>query len=172
MRHQAGAVIYWIVARTLIAGLIIMYLQILLVQKFSIAGVMPNLFLGWLAFEVGRKPLNMLIPIIFILGICYDLTMPSMLGMQTIIFILLTVGIDEFRRPLEKDSYITTGITIGLACLVYSLYVFIVYGIHSGFSLLLFVYFWGMFFYNLITAALMTAFLILLSHLRLDFRHG
>jgi rod shape-determining protein MreD len=140
--------------------------------SLSIAGIIPNLFLGWMVFEVWRKPVNVILPIIFVLGICYDLTMPTMLGLHTLIFVLLTVGIDEFRRPLEKDSYITMAITVGLVALVYSLYIFLVYGIQAGFTLMLFLSFLGMFFYNLIITTLLVAVFLFISHLRLDFRHG
>lgn len=164
--------IYWLVFRTLLSGIIILYAQILFMPKLSIAGIYPNLFLGWMVFEVWRKPVNLVLPIIFILGICYDLTMPTMLGMHTLIFVLLTVGIDEFRRPLEKDSYITMAITVGLVALIYSLLILLIYGIQSGFTLVLFLSFLGMFFYNLICTTLLVALFLFLSHLRLDFRHG
>ncbi len=163
---------FWLVVRTLVSGIVILYLQVLLVPNIAVGGVTPNLFLGWIVYQVWRKPASMLIPMIFLLGICYDLTMPAMLGLQTTLFILLAVGVDEFHRPLEKDSYITMGISLGLACVLYSLFIYIVYGILTGFTLSLFFTFWGMIFYNLIASAVMTALLISISHLKLDFRHG
>jgi rod shape-determining protein MreD len=137
-----------------------------------VAGVTPNLFLGWIIYQVWRKPAAILIPMIFLLGVCYDLTMPTTLGLQTILFILLAVGVDEFHRPLEQDSYITMGITLGLAVFAYSLLIYLVYGIQSGFTANLFLLFLGMILYNLIVAIVMTALLLSISHLRLDFRHG
>lgn len=162
----------WLVIRTLISGIIILYLQILFMPKVTIAGITPNLFLSWIVYQVWRKPVNMLIPILFILGICYDLTMPTMLGLQTILLILLVVGVDEFHRPLEKDSYITMAISLGLACIVYSTAMFIVYGIQTGFNTTLFLTFFGMIVYNYIWAIFITALYVLISHLKLDFRHG
>ena len=133
---------------------------------------MPNLFLGWIVYQVWRKPVNLIVPLLFFLGLCYDLMMPTMLGLQTMIFILLAVGVDEFHRPLEKDSYITMAITLVLACFVYSLFIFIVYGIQSGFSLQLFLMFLGMLVYNLIISAVVAAAFVFVSLLKLDFRHG
>jgi rod shape-determining protein MreD len=162
----------WLVIRTLISGIVILYLQILLMPKVSIAGITPNLFLGWIVYQVWRKPVNMLIPILFVLGVCYDLTMPTMLGLQTFLFILLAVGVDEFHRPLEKDSYITMAITLGLVSFVYAIIMFIVYGIQSGFSAMLFLTLLGMIIYNYVWGILTTALFVLISHLKLDFRHG
>jgi len=163
---------FWSIIRTLISGIVILYLQILFVPKIDIAGVTPNLFLGWIVYQVWRKPVSVLIPMLFLLGICYDLTMPTMLGLQTLIFILLAIGVDEFHRPLEKDSYITMMITLGLACLIYSLFIFVVYGIQSEFSSQLFLLTMGMIVYNIITSAIIAAVFVFVSHLRLDFQHG
>jgi rod shape-determining protein MreD len=160
------------ILRTLVSGIIILYLQILVVPEMAVAGVMPNLFLGWIVYQVWRKPVNLIVPILFVLGICYDLMMPSMLGMQTMIFILLAVGVDEFHRPLEKDSYITMSITLVLVSIVYSLFVFIVYGIQSGFSLQMFLMFLGMIAYNIFISAIVTAVFVFISLLKLDFRNG
>lgn len=162
----------WLILRTLVSGIIILYLQILVVPEMAVAGVMPNLFLGWIVYQVWRKPVNLIVPILFVLGICYDLMMPSMLGMQTMIFILLAVGVDEFHRPLEKDSYITMSITLVLASIVYSLFIFIVYGIQSGFSLQLFLMFLGMIAFNIFISAIVTAAFVFVSLLKLDFRNG
>jgi rod shape-determining protein MreD len=163
---------FWLIIRTLISGIMILYLQVLFAPKLAVVGVTPNLFLGWIVYQVWSKPAALLIPMIFILGVCYDLTMPTMLGLQTILFILLAVGVDEFHRPLEQDSYITMALTLGLAVIAYSVMIYIVYGIKSGFSLELFLLFLGTFFYNLIISAVMTVLLIFISHLKLDFRHG
>lgn len=162
----------WLVIRTLISGIIILYLQILFMPKVAIAGITPNIFLGWIVYQVWKKPVNVLIPILFVLGICYDLTMPTMLGLQTILFILLTIGVDEFHRPLEKDSFITMAISLGLVSIIYSIIIYIVYGIQSGFDTKLFLTFLGMIIYNYFWGVLTTTFFILISHLKLDFRHG
>ncbi|MFO7659618.1 MAG: rod shape-determining protein MreD [Candidatus Cloacimonadaceae bacterium] len=162
----------WQVLRTLISGIIILYLQILLIPKIAIAGVMPNLFLGWIVYQVWRKPMSLIVPLVFFLGICYDLMMPTLLGLQTMIFILLAVSVDEFHRPLEKDSYITMAITLALTCVVYSLLIFMVHGIQSGFSLQLFFVFLGMIAYNLVVAAVVAAAFVFVSLLRLDIRRG
>jgi rod shape-determining protein MreD len=162
----------WLVIRTLISGIIILYIQILFMPRLEILGVTPNLFLGWIVYQVWKKPVNMLIPILFVLGVCYDLTMPTMLGLQTILFILLAIGVDEFHRPLEKDSYITMAITLGLVSIVYSLILFVVYGIQSGFSPGLFLSMLFLILYNCIVSAISSAIFVFISHLKLDFRHG
>jgi rod shape-determining protein MreD len=162
----------WLIARTLLSGVILLYLQVLIMPRLAIAGIIPNLFLGWIVYQVWSKPMQFLIPIIFVLGICFDLTTPNLLGLQTILFILLAVGVDEFHRPLEKDSFVTMAITLGLGCIAYSLLMFIVYGILSGFTGKLVLLLLGMFLYNLLTAICVTSAFVFVSHLRLDFRHG
>jgi rod shape-determining protein MreD len=162
---------YWLIIRTMLSGIVILYLQVLLMPRLSIGNVTPNLFLGWIVYQVWRKPVSVLVPIIFILGLCYDLTNPTLLGIQTAVFIILAVGVDEFHRPLEKDSFITMAITLGLANLVYSLLMYVIYGLQSGFSFNLLLHILGMTSYNLGISALLTAALVSISHLKLDFRH-
>jgi rod shape-determining protein MreD len=161
----------WLIIRTLFSGFVILYLQVLVAPRLAIAGITPNFFLGWIVYEVWRKPVNVLIPIIFLLGLCYDLTMPTLLGLQTSLFILLAVGVDEFHRPLEKDSFITMGITLGLACFTYSILMYIAFGIQSGFSFHLLLMILGLLAYNLVASALISIVLVSVSHLKLDFRH-
>lgn len=163
---------FWLIIRTILSGIVVLYLQVLIMPKLAIAGVTPNLFLGWIVYQVWRKPVNLLIPILFFLGISYDLTMPTMLGLQTMVFVLLAVGVDEFHRPLEKDSYVTMAITMGLVVLIYSIFMLIVYGIDTGFSASLFLLVFGMILYNSIVSAISTTLYILISHLKLDFKRG
>ena len=164
--------IYWLIIRTLLSGVLFLYLQVLFMPHLAIGGIIPNLFLGWLVYQVWRKPVNMIVPIIFLLGLCYDITMPETLGLQTTLLVLLAVGIDVFHRPLEKDSYITMGITVGLVSLAYSVLIFPVYGFLAGFSGKLILSMLGLALYNMVVSAAVTLILVLVSNLKLDFRHG
>jgi rod shape-determining protein MreD len=163
---------FWLIIRTFVSGIILLYLQVLIIPHLAIGGIIPNLFIGWIVYQVWRKPVSVLIPILFMLGVCYDLTMPTQLGLQTLIFILLAVGVDEFHRPLEKDSFITMGITLGIACLAYAIVMYIVQGLLQNFSFELILLTAGMFVYNLIASAFLCIALVLISNLKLDFRHG
>jgi len=160
----------WQVLKTLIGGIIILYLQVLFMPKLAIGGIIPNLFLGWIVYQVWHKQMNMLIPILFVLGLCLDLTDPAQLGLQTILFIILAIGADEFHRPLEKDSYLTLALSVGLVCFLYSILLYFVFGLQSSFSGKLILLNLGLFFYNLVIALLVTFTCEFISHLRLDFR--
>lgn len=138
----------------------------------AIAGIIPNLFLGWLVYQVWHKPVKIIVPVIFVLGMCFDLTMPDMLGLQSLLMILMSIGIDEFHKPLEKDSFISMLITIGLVSIFYALFMFVVYGVQAGFGGKLLLSLLIMVFYNAVTAVLVCAVFVFLSRLKLDFRHG
>jgi rod shape-determining protein MreD len=162
----------WVILRTFLSGVIILYLQVLLMPKLAVAGIIPNLFLGWIVFQVWNKPRQVLIPILFLLGLCFDLTTPDMLGLQTLLFILLAIGIDEFHKPLDKDSFISMLITIGLENILYAMVVFLVYGVQTGFEAKLFLALIIMLFYNLVTSVIVCAAYVFVSRLKLDFRNG
>jgi len=164
--------VFWSFTRTLFSGIVLLYLQVLVMPGLAIGGLIPNLFLGWLVYQVWNKPINFLLPIVFILGLCYDLTMPTLLGLQTLLLVILAIGVDEFHRPLEKDSYITMLLTLGLAVLVYAILITVVYGVLSGFDLRLFVSFLGMILYNLVVSIVVAGIFFFISRLRLDIYHG
>jgi rod shape-determining protein MreD len=162
----------WVILRTFLSGVIILYLQVLLMPKLAVAGIIPNLFLGWIVFQVWNKPRQVLIPILFLLGLCFDLTMPDKLGLQALLFILLAIGIDEFHKPLDKDSFISILITIGLENIIYALVMFLVYGAQSGFAAKLFLTLIVMLFYNLFSSVIVCTVFVFISKLKLDFRNG
>lgn len=164
--------LFWLILRTFISGVIILYMQVLVMPGLAIAGIIPNLFLGWLVYQVWSKPRQAVIPIAFIVGLCFDLLTPEMLGLQALIFVLLAIGIDEFHKPLDKESIISILITIGLANLVYALAMYLVYGVQSGFGMSLFLSFLVMLCYNLVSSVLVSAVYFFVSRLKLDFRNG
>jgi rod shape-determining protein MreD len=162
----------WLILRTLFSGIIILYLQALVMPGLAVKGIIPNLFLGWLVFQVWFKPRQVVIPLAFILGLCFDLTTPDMLGLQALLFVLLAIGIGEFHKPLDKDSFISILITLGLENIVYAVAVFLVYGVQSGFGIALLGSFLVMLFYNLVVSVIVCAIYVFVSRLKLDFRNG
>ncbi len=163
--------IYWLIFRTLLSGIILLYVQVLFMPRLAVAGIVPNLFLGWIIYQVWKKPLNLLVPIIFVLGLCLDLTTPYLLGLQTAVLIVLITVADGFHRPLERDSFVTMGLTTVLIVVLYSLLMYVVYGFQDGFSGALFGKFLGMLAYNLVITGVLVTILVMISHLKLDFRH-
>ncbi len=172
MHYQKGDEMIWKYVRTFFSGIIILYLQVLVMPKFAAAGVIPNLFLGWIVYQVLNRDLRYLAPVLLIIGICYDLTIPNMLGLQSMLFILLAIVVEEFHRPLEKESYLTMLITLVLINLIYAALIYLVYGVQAGFSGGLFLSFLVMVFYNFFGSVIVLAVFIFVSHLRLDIAHG
>ena len=162
----------WLILRTLISGIIILYIQVLMMPTLAVLGNIPVLFLGWIVYQVWSKPLSILLPILFVLGVCFDLTMPHMLGLQTLVFVLLAIGVDEINKPLEKESFISMLITLGLVNIIYALAMFLVYGIQSGFGGKLWLSLLIMLPYNAIVSVIVCSIYVFLSRLKLDFNHG
>ena len=117
-----------------VLGLVFLYLQVLVVPVLTIAGVTPNILLPWLIYSVWQKPLNVASATGFLIGLMYDTTLPSSFGMNAIIFVILCVAIDLFRKPFEAESMVAKLLTILTANVVYALISHLVLGLSVGFD--------------------------------------
>lgn len=135
-----------------IQGLFFLYLQILLMPAFAIAGTIPSILLPWIIYTIWAKPLKVASVIGFIIALMYDATLPATFGMHAVIFLILCVVIDLFRKPFEAESLIAKLLTLFIANLVFSLISHLVLGLSYGFDGKLFNIILISFFYNLVVS--------------------
>lgn len=117
-----------------VLGIVFLYLQVLVMPALTIAGLSPNILLPWLIYSVWMKPLNVASVTGFVIGLMYDTTLPASFGMNAIIFVILCVAIDLFRKPFEAESMVAKLLTLLMANLVYSLISHLVLGLSFGFD--------------------------------------
>lgn len=115
-------------------GLVFLYIQLLLMPGLALGGVIPNILLAWLIFNIWSKPTGVSSVSAFLIGIMYDTTLPSTFGMNTLIFVLLCVIIDLFRKPFEVDSIVAKILTLVIGNLVYAVIMHLIMGLGFGFT--------------------------------------
>lgn len=156
---------------TFLLGLAFLYTQILVMPAFAIANVIPNILLPWLIYMVWNRPRDHALILIFIIGAMYDTLNPATFGMYALIFCLLGISIDIFRKPFEVDSTVAKLLTIGMANIVFILIQLLVFGLAYGFgNSLLFLSLIG-FIYNLALSFVVFWSMQLLSKVRLSIAH-
>lgn len=149
-----------------VLGLVFLYLQVLVMPVLTVAGITPNILLPWLIYSVWMKPLNVAAITGFVIGLMYDTTLPSSFGMNAIIFVILVVVIDLFRKPFEAESMVAKLLTLFTANLVYAMISHLVLGLSFGFDARLFNLVLLGFVYNLVFSFVIFFVMKFLSRLR------
>ncbi|MDD3282489.1 MAG: rod shape-determining protein MreD [Candidatus Cloacimonetes bacterium] len=154
-----------------LCGLFFLYVQILLMPALAIAQVIPLILLPWLIYTVWHQDWQISLPIVFLIGVMYDILYPPLFGIHSLIFVLLAVLTDVLRIPFETDSMVAKLIAIGSANLVFSLLYLFAMGLSHGFSAKVYRLSLGGFLYNLIFSLLIFALMHLISKLRIVIIH-
>ena len=148
-------------------GLAFLYCQILVMPAFSILGVIPNILIPWLIYLVWTRERNHALILVFIIGAMFDTVNPATLGMHALVFCLLALAIDIFRKPFETDSVVAKLLTIALVNIIFSLIQLLIFGMSYGFGKGLMTLTLIGFVYNLVISFVVFWSMQLLSKLRL-----
>lgn len=116
-------------------GLFFLYIQVMLMPLFSLAGWIPNILLPWAVFLIWSRPRDMALIVSFIIMVMYDTTLPSFFGLSPLMFLLIGLAISEMRKPFEAESKAAMMISLVLANLIWFLAQWLVLGITNGFSM-------------------------------------
>ena len=113
------------ILKYLIVGILLLYFQIMLAPKFALYGIIPNFFLAYLVYLNIRLDRKIVLPIAFLLGLALDLTYPSLLGMNTFAFIVVSLLIYSYHENINKRRFVIVilGMTI-VNIVYYSFFVF------------------------------------------------
>ncbi len=156
---------------TFLLGLAYLYAQLLVMPVLEISGVIPNVLLPWLIYLVWTRSRDHALILGFVIGTMFDATHPDTFGMHALLFCLLTLAIDAFRKPFEVDSIVAKILTIGLANLIFSLVQLVIFGMAYGFGGKLMLLSLGGFLYNLLFSFVVFWGMQLLSKVRLTIVH-
>ncbi len=119
---------------TFILGMIFLYLQVLAMPAFTIAQVIPNILIPWVLYLVWTRPRTHVLILVFIIGAMFDTLNPATFGMHALLFCVLAILIDLFRKPFEADSVVAKMLAIAVANIIYALIQLLVLGLTHGFT--------------------------------------
>ena len=115
-------------------GLFFLYLQILVMPALALFKVIPFILLPWMIYVVWTRPRDFALIVVFIIGMMFDTVNPMTFGFYSLIFCLLALVIQEFRKPFEVESFVAKMLAIGIANLLFSIMQLVVYGVAFGFE--------------------------------------
>ena len=152
--------------RSWILGLILLYIQIMLMPMISIAGWIPNILIPWAVFLVWTRPRDIALIVTFIITVMYDTTQPGLFGYSPLMFLIIGVAVSEVRKPFEAESKAAMMISLVMANLIWFLALWLTLGITHGFSLQLATLNLIAFIYNLVISLAVYWLLYYISRLR------
>ncbi len=115
-------------------GLVFLYLQLLLMPAFEIASVIPNILVPWLIYMVWTREQKVALVVCFLIGLMYDVTLPSSFGLHALSFVLMCLALDFFRKPFEAASKLARILTLVIANLIFFFMQWLILGVIYGFN--------------------------------------
>ena len=106
--------------------------------SLELFGVIPNILIPWIVYLVWTRELNPVLVVGFIIGLLYDTTQPESFGLHALIFVLMALGTDRFRRPFEASSLVARILTLVAANLIFHLIEVLIFGVIYDFDSALF----------------------------------
>lgn len=156
---------------TYILGIAFLYMQVLAMPAFAIAKVIPNILIPWVIYLVWTRPRSHVLILVFIIGAMFDALNPLTFGMHALLFCVLAIIIDLFRKPFEADSVVARMLALALANLIFGIVQWLVLGLTHGFGSELMTLTLISFIYNLVVSFAVFWSMQLLSRLRLIVVH-
>jgi len=152
--------------RSILFGLIFLFLQIFKSSDLSIWGISPNYLIAYAAYLGAYLEEKYSLPLVFLLGVGYDLVMPETLGINTFLLIMVC-----WTTIFLKKSIL---VTVSILALIYNIFYYLIFGLFyslqtENVSFLVTIFALSVLI-NSIYTILLFYILLLLSHLKLVIR--
>ncbi len=155
--------------KKIIWGIILLYIQVILATKLQILGIVPNLLIAYVVFIAVFLPIEISIPWVFLMGIAYDLTYPTLLGLNAISFLIIVYIVNSLYKSVNKGRFSVVLMGLALMNAVYYLIYILYYLISSQLiSSSIFNIFLALT-YNTLISVILIYILVLLDRIKLHF---
>lgn len=98
--------------RSIILGIILLYFQFLIASKFALFGIIPNFLIAYIIYTTIKIGLRSTLSIAFFLGLAFDLLNPTLLGLHTLSFIIISFMVGNFHESVNKRRFAVVSISI------------------------------------------------------------
>ena len=111
--------------RSIFFGLIFLFLQIFKSSDLSIWGISPNYLIAYAAYLGAYLEEKYSLPLIFLLGVGYDLVMPETLGINTLILTMVCWATIFLKKSILEPKLVT----VSFLALVYNIFYYLIFGL-------------------------------------------
>ena len=114
--------------KLILLGIFVLYFQLIIAPKFTLYRIIPNFFIAYLIFINIKLELKFTLPISFFLGIAFDLTHPSLLGLNTFSFLIISFLVSKYHRNINKQNFAVVALSVCTLNIIHYL-IFVIYNL-------------------------------------------
>ncbi len=103
----------------LLLGIFTLYFQLMVAHYFALHSIIPNFFIGYFTFVSIQLKSRLLLPLAFFLGLALDIMYPTLLGLNTISFIIISFIVNKFHMNVNKQRLMIVSVSILFLNFVY-----------------------------------------------------
>jgi rod shape-determining protein MreD len=155
---------------SILFGLILLFFQIFKASALSFWGIVPNVLIGYSAYLGAYQEEKYSLPVIFFLGLGYDLVAPETLGINTLLLLLVCWVTGILKQSILEPKLIT----VSVLSLLYNLLYYLIFGLFYSLQTENVNYIFTTFGLSVVINSLFTIILfyilLLLSHLKIIVR--
>ncbi len=105
--------------KLIILGIFVLYFQIIFSIHFVVYNLIPNFLIAYIIYLSINSGLRTTLSISFIWGLAIDLLQPHYLGINSLIFIIISFIVNKFHESINKRRLIMVSISIFMINLLY-----------------------------------------------------
>lgn len=105
--------------KLIIGAIITIYLQLILAPKMEVFYVVPNLVLPFVIYVSVLLNLNSALTFAFIIGLICDLTYPTLFGLASMNFLVISWLTNHFHQNINKEKFLPVLLSFFILNLIY-----------------------------------------------------
>ena len=146
-----------------------LYFQVLISPKLAINGIEPNILVAYIIFISINLTSTPVLLISFFLGLAFDILQPTMFGVHSSIFIIISYIIVQFHENIHKKQTLLNSLSIILLNSIYYFFILLAYLFQSEFTIVIFLHSFLAFIYNSLFSFIFLYIYIFIDKLRISF---
>jgi rod shape-determining protein MreD len=153
--------------RSIIFCFLVLYFQIFKAGDLSIWGITPNFLIPLSAYLGAYQKEKWALPLVFVIGMAYDLVIPETLGLGTLLLLFICWITIILKKTIMEPKLVT----VAVLSLIYNFFYYLIFGLFyslqtENFSFLVSVFLLSLII-NSLYSVIMFYLLLLLSHIKI-----
>ncbi len=96
----------------ILLGIFILYFQLIIAPNFTLFAVIPNFFIAYLVYISIHIKEKLLYPLSFFLGLALDIMHPTLLGLNTLLFLIISFLVSKFHMNVNKQRFLIVSLSV------------------------------------------------------------
>jgi len=89
-----------------------LYFQLIIAPHFTLFSIIPNFFIAYLVYISIQIKEKWLYPLSFFLGLALDIMHPPLLGLNTLLFLIISFLVSKFHMNVNKQRFLIVSLSV------------------------------------------------------------